>query len=226
MGSIGRFLFISVCFYRLLSRRDFLLITGEGRGEGFLKSLNLVLVGEQEVDVVIGIHETILLVGVDVEVFAVASGEVGHRLVGHIHLHLCLRIGCDAVEEFLLELLADNDGQHEAVEEVIAMNISERTGDDHSHPVAGNGPCGMFTRGTRTPVLTAHDDFVYTLARCFGILRLVHHEVLHWVAVSIEAKVVHEGIAKELWVTCRARQVAGRNDEVGIAVVNLNRDAG
>ena len=156
----------------------------------------------------------------------VACGKVRHRLIGHIDLHLCLRIGSDAVKEFLLKLLAHDDGKHEAVEEVVAVDVSKGTGDDDTHAIACNGPCSVFTAGTRTPVLTTYDNLMHTFARCLCILRLVHHEICHRITLCIETKVVHEGIAEELGVAGSAGQVTSRNDEVGIAIVNLDRYAG
>ena len=77
-----------------------------------------------------------------------SGGKVCNRLVGHIHLHFGSRIGLDSVEKFLLELSAHNDGQHKAVEQIVAMNVCKRTADDHTHTITGNGPCGMLATGT------------------------------------------------------------------------------
>jgi hypothetical protein len=67
---------------------------------------------------------------------------------------------------------------------------------------------------------------VDSLARCFAILGAVHHKVLYGTTLTVKAEVVHEGIAEKLGVAGSAGQVAGGDDKVGIAVVNLNRDAG
>ena len=67
---------------------------------------------------------------------------------------------------------------------------------------------------------------MYTLTRSLAVFGAVHHKVCHGTAFGVVAEVVHEGIAKELRVAGGAGQVTGRDDEVGIAVVNLNRNTG
>ena len=52
--------------------------------------------------------------------------ELDGRLRWQVDAHLCLRIGGDAREEFLLEGGAHKDGQNEAVQEVVAMNVGKR----------------------------------------------------------------------------------------------------
>ena len=67
---------------------------------------------------------------------------------------------------------------------------------------------------------------MYTFARSLAIFGAVHYKVCHGLTLTVVAEVVHEGIAEELGVAGGAGQVAGRNDEVGIAVVNLYGEAG
>ena len=138
-------------------------------------------------------------------------------------MYLSLRYG---LEEFLLEFTAHNDGQHEAVEQVVAVDVGKGTAYHHTHAITGDSPCCMLAAGARTPVLSAYDDFVHALLGCLAILGFVHHEVCHGVALGIKAEVVHEGIAEELRVARCACQIAGRDYKVCIAVVNLNRKAG
>ena len=70
---------------------------------GPLICLYLIFIVQQEIDVVEGIHQTVLLVRVDFELLAVTGCQVGDCLVGHIDLDLGLWVGSDAGEEFLLE---------------------------------------------------------------------------------------------------------------------------
>ena len=88
-----------------------------------LLSLGRVL--QEEVDVVERIHQAILLVAIDVECLAMASGEVGNRLVGHINTHLSIGVSLNSVEQLLLELAAHDDGKHEAVEQIVAVDIGK-----------------------------------------------------------------------------------------------------
>ena len=67
---------------------------------------------------------------------------------------------------------------------------------------------------------------MYTFVRGFAKLGAIHYKVCHRLTIAIVAEVVHEGIAEELGVTGSAGQVASRDDEVGITVVNLDRKAG
>ena len=67
---------------------------------------------------------------------------------------------------------------------------------------------------------------MYARARGLAILGAVHDKVGHRMPLGIEAKVVHEGIAKELRVARSAGQIASRDDEVGIAIVYLQGNAG
>ena len=64
-----------------------------------------------------------------------------------------------------------------------------------------------------------------TLFRSLAIGWLVHHEILDRLTLSVVTEVVHEGIAEELRVAGGAGQIAGRNDEVRIAIVYLDRQA-
>ena len=201
---------------------------GRGRtsGSGGGWERELLEAFQEEVDVVQAVQEAIFLVAVDVEVLAVAGGHVGDGLGGQVHAHLRLRVLRDAGKELLLEGFADDDRQHEAVEEVVAMDVSKGTADDHAHAIAGNGPGGVFARGTAAPVLAGHDDLVNAFAGCRAVGRLVHDEIGHGLPVGIEAEVVHEGIAEEFRVACGAGQVAGRNNQVCVTVVYLDGDAG
>jgi non-ribosomal peptide synthetase component F len=47
--------------------------------------------------------------------------------------------------KLLLEFLAHDDWQHEAVEQIVAVNVGKGTADNHTHAIAGNSPCGMLT---------------------------------------------------------------------------------
>ena len=87
--------------------------------------LDLGGVLQEEVDVIESIHQAILLVAIDVEGFAVACGEVGDSLVGYINAYLGLRISLYGVEQLLLELAAHNHGEHEAVEQVVAVDVGK-----------------------------------------------------------------------------------------------------
>ena len=106
-----------------------------------------------------------------------ASCHIHYRLVGHIYLNLGLWVGKHSLKKFLLELLAYDDWQHEAVEQIVAVNVGKGTADNYTHAIAGNGPCCMLTTGAGTPVLTTNNDFVDTLLGFLAILCLVHHEV-------------------------------------------------
>ena len=105
--------------------------------------LNLGGILQEEVDVVERIHQAILLIAIDVECLAVTCGEVCNRLVSHVNAHLSLRISLNSVEQLLLELAAHDDGEHEAVEQVVAVNISKRATDDYAGAIASDSPCGM-----------------------------------------------------------------------------------
>jgi len=96
-----------------------------GESMCLLEFLNLFRVLKQEVDVVERIHQAVLLVAVDVKCLAMASGKVGDGLIRHVDLHFGLRVSGDGVEQLLLELAAHDDGQHEAVEQVVAVDVGK-----------------------------------------------------------------------------------------------------
>ena len=110
--------------------------------------LYLTLVFQEEINIVKGIHQTVFLVAIDFKRLRMASSHIRYRLVGHIHLNLGLWVGKHCLEKFLLELLAHDDRQHEAVEKIVAVNVGKGTADNHTHAIAGNGPCSMLTTGT------------------------------------------------------------------------------
>ena len=87
----------------------------EGPGVGLFPLNGLLLIGDKEVDIVKTLDKAMLLVGVDVEVFAVASSVVGDGLLGKVDSDRSLRIGLDAGEELLQERLAHLYGQHEVI---------------------------------------------------------------------------------------------------------------
>ena len=98
------------------------------------------------------------LVAVNLEMLAPSCGLIGDALLGQVYFHLRLRIGLNAVEEFLQKVLADNDRQHKIVEFVVLVDICKETADNHTETIAGNSPSSMFTAGTRTEVLACDKD--------------------------------------------------------------------
>jgi hypothetical protein len=81
--------------------------------------LYLTLVFQEEINIVKGIHKTVFLVAIDFKRLRMASSHICYRLVGLIHLNLGLWVGKHGLEKFLLELLAHDNRQNEAVEKVI-----------------------------------------------------------------------------------------------------------
>ena len=158
--------------------------------------------------------------------FAAARGQIRDGLCRQIHAHLCLRLGSNALEELLLEGGRHDDRQHEAVQQVIAVDISKTAADNHAHAVAGNGPCSVFARGAAAPVLACHNNLMNALMGSLAEFFLIHDEIMNRVAAGVVAQVVHEGIAEKLRVARSAGQIAGRDDEVRVAVVDGNGDAG
>ena len=75
----------------------------------------------QEVDIVETVHQTMLLIAVDIEMLLTACSLVGHRLLRQIDLYLCLRIGLDALEQLSEETFADLYRQYEIVQFVVLV---------------------------------------------------------------------------------------------------------
>ena len=84
----------------------------------------------------------------------------------------------------------------------------------------------MLTAGTGTPVLSAHDNLVTTLMGCFAECRLVQDEIGYWLAFGVEAKIAHKCITEEFGVARSRCQITCGDDEVGIAVVDLDGNSG
>ena len=206
-------------------REGILPLEGELEGVSFFISFYLIRVGEEEIDIVVGIHQAVLLVAVDGELLAMACREIRYGLVWHIHLHFGFRILLDRLEEFLLKLAAHNNGQNEAIQQVIAMDVGKTAAYHHSCSKACNRPSSMLATRARAPVLPAYDDFVDAFAWSLRELRLVHYEVWYWFAFSIIAKVVHECLAIELGVARGEGKITCRDDVIRVVVVNLDRNA-
>lgn len=113
-----------------------------------LPGLYLVSIGQEEINIIIGIHQTVLLIGIDLKMLYASRLLILYRLVGNIHGNQRIAILGNALEQLQLELTADNHGQHEAVQQVIPMNIRETVTDNHPYAIAGNGPCSVLTTGT------------------------------------------------------------------------------
>ena len=64
----------------------------------------LVFILYQEIDVVESIHQTMLLVAVDVELLRAACSLIGYTLVGQVDLHFCLGIVLNCQKQFLQEI--------------------------------------------------------------------------------------------------------------------------
>ena len=149
--------------------------------------------------------------------------EVRDGLVGDIHLHLGFRVLLNRLEELLLKLAAHNNGQHEAIQQVVAMDVGKAVAYHHSRSKACNRPSCMLATRARAPVLPAYDDLVDAFAWSLRELRLVHYEVWYWFAFSIIAKVVHECLAIELGVARGEGKITCRDDVIRVVVVNLDR---
>ena len=67
---------------------------------------------------------------------------------------------------------------------------------------------------------------MHTLSGRLAVLGTVHHKIGHRLSLSIEAEVVHEGVTKELRIASGTGQIAGRNDEVCVAVVYPDGNTG
>ena len=166
----------------------------------------------EEIDVVESVHQTVLLVAVDVEVFASACGFVGDDLIGEIDFYLHLRVLADALEEFGEEGLAHHHRQYEVVEFVVLVDIGEKGADDHPEAVASYRPGSMLTGGTRTEVLACHED-----ASAVG--GIIEHEVRIRGAVGLIAPVAEEVVAKEFLLTGSCLEEACGDDLVGIHIL-------
>ena len=99
-----------------------------------------------------------LLVAIDFKVLALAGSKIGHGLVRKINLYLCLMILVDALEKFLQEFLAYHYWQHEVVQLVVLVDISEERADDYAEAGTCDSPGSVLTGRTRTEVLTCYED--------------------------------------------------------------------
>ena len=154
-----------------------------------------------------------------------ARSEVGHRLVGHIDPHLGLRVSLDAGEEFCQEFITHHYWQHEVVQLVVLVDVGKERGDDHAETIAGNGPGGMLAARARTEVLACHQNLMHTFAGCLAVVGLVEDEVLLRLALLVVAPVAEQVVAEEALVPRRGFQEAGRNDLVGIDILQRKRNA-
>ena len=106
--------------------------------------LELVEVFQEEVDVVQPVHEAILLVAVDVEVFTAARGGVRDGLCGQVDDDFGLGIRLDGSKELGEERFAHHDGQDEIVQLIILVNVGKEAAHDDSETVTGYRPCRVF----------------------------------------------------------------------------------
>ena len=114
-------------------------------GPAVFKFCNLIFILNQEVDVIQTIHQTMLLVGIDLESLATSGCLVGHFLFGKIYFHFRLRISSNTAEQLLQELFAHHYRQYEVVQLVVLVDIRKETGDHDTEPIACNGPRCMLT---------------------------------------------------------------------------------
>ena len=178
---------------------------------GLLPGLHLVAVLDQKVDIVETILQTMLLVSVDFEMFAMTRSKVRDGLVGKVYLNLRLMVSIDGVEKFLEEALADNNGEHKVVELVVLMNVSKEGADNDSEAIAGDGPCGMLTGRAGAEVLTSHkDDSILEVG-------VIEDKVLLLTTVGVEAPVVEE-IRTEAVLLCEF-QITGGDNLVGVHIL-------
>ena len=172
------------------------------------KCLNLVAVREQEVDVVVGIHQAILLVTVEFKLLATSRGVVRNPLVGHVNGQHCLGIFSNGGKDFLEKIFTHHDGEHEVIEFVLLMYIRKETAYDNSETISRNRPRSMLTTRTTTEVLARHQDFT-------AIRRVVEHKIT-LCAVGVIAPVAEKIFPKTLLIRCL--QKAGGDDLVGVHI--------
>ena len=117
------------------------------------KCLNLVAMSKQEVYVIVGVHQAILLVPVEFKLLGAPSCVVRYALVGHVNGKHCLRILGNSGKDLSQEILGHYHGEHEVVEFVLLVNVGKETAHHDTEPISRNRPSGMLTTGTTTKVL-------------------------------------------------------------------------
>ena len=179
----------------------------------------LVSVFHQKVDVVQAVHQAMLLVGIDFEVFAAACGSIGDGLCGQVYGHLRLRIGGNGVEQFLQEVRRDDHRQHEVVELVVLVDIGKEAAHYHTESISCNGPGSMFAAGTAAEVLSGYQNAAV-------ILGIVEHKVRIQRAVGTIAPVAEQVVAEEFLFPGRCLQKAGGDDLVCVHILQRKRHTG
>ena len=86
----------------------------------------LIFTVYQEIDIVEAVHQTVLLVGVNVEMLAPASSHIGDSLVRQVDLNLGLGVVLNGQKQFGQEGLADLHRQYEVVEFVILVDVGKK----------------------------------------------------------------------------------------------------
>ena len=153
-----------------------------------------------------------LLIAVDVEMLAATCGLVGDCLIRKIHLHLRLRIMLDAGKELCQEVVAHLHGQHEIVQFVVFVDISEKRADDHPEAIACNRPGSMLARAATAEVLACHEDTT-------AIGGIVEHKVLIQRAVGLVAPIAKQVVAKETFLPGGSLQESGGDNLVCVHIL-------
>ena len=92
------------------------------------------------------------------------------------------------------------------------MDIRKEAADNHPEAITGNRPGGMLTTGTVTEVLASHEDAT-------TVCRVVQHEALINGTIGIVTPVTEEIIAKETLLAGRRLQETGRDNLVGVHIL-------
>ena len=175
------------------------------------KFCNLIFILNQEVDVIQTIHQTMLLVGIDLESLATSGCLVGHFLFGKIHFHFRLRISSNTAEQ------------------APAGNL--RSPLPAIRSCSTRCSCGYPQRNWRSrhgihslqwPTPHAHGLNRFRSFACHknasAIQGIVQYKVLVQGSVGIVAPVAEQIVAKVFLFAGRCLQETGRNDLVGIHI--------
>ena len=171
----------------------------------------------EEIDIVESVHQTVLLITVDLEMLTGACGLVGDSLIGEIDLYLGLGVALDAGKEFCQKALAHHNGKHEVVQLVVLMDIGKEGADDHTEAITGNSPGRMFARGTGTEVLACHEDTA-------AIRGIVEYEIGIGGSIGLIAPVAEQVIAKEFLLASGRLEEACRDNLVSIHILQWQRN--
>ena len=94
------------------------------------------------------------------------------------------------------------------------MYIGKERANDNPETIVGNGPCGMFTAGTTSEVLSGNKDDS-------RIRRIVEHEVCTGCSIGIVSPVAKQIVAHACLIG--SLEETGRDDLIGVNILERKR---